>query len=179
MTLIAEISRIRDDSLHSLDASHNYYVHTKRAWRLVQQIVRRGHKVSIRNLATGRTVDETELPGLAQKYVTGYLMSATFQDFVSHFERFTFDFLRAWLTEYPGSLSKKDLTFQTVLDASNKDEIIALVVEKEILGLAYKRVAKWFEYLEGIVDLSCPTKDQIMFSFTIMVSPTQFTLASL
>lgn len=161
MTLIARLTRIRDDSLLSLDASHNYYAHTKSAWRLVQQIVRRGHQVSIRNLATGHTVDETELPGLAQEYVTGYLMSATFQDFVSHFERFTFEFLRAWLTEYPGSMSGNELKFRTVLDATGKDDIIAEVVEKEVLGLAYKRVADWFAYLENKAQLGCPTQDQI------------------
>jgi hypothetical protein len=93
--------------------------------------------------------------------VTGYLMSATFQDFVSHSERFTFEFLRAWLTEYPRSLSGNELKFRTVLDATDKDEIIADVVEKEILGLAYKRVADWFAYLEHKAQLGCPTQDQI------------------
>lgn len=161
MTLIARLNRIRDDSLLSLDASHNYYSHTKSAWRLVQQIVRSGHQVSIRNIATGHAVDGSELPGLAQEYVTGYLMSATFQDFVSHFERFTFGFLRAWLTEYPGSMSENDLKFRTVLNATDKDEIIAKVVEKEVLSLAYKRVADWFAYLENKAHLGCPTREQI------------------
>ena len=161
MTLIARLTQVRDDTLQALDASHNYYAHTKNAWRLVQQIVRRGHQVSIRNLATGHTVDETQLPGLAQNYVTGYLMSATFQDFVSQFERFVFEFLRAWLTEYPDSLSGNQLKFAIVLDASDKDEIIADVVEKEILGLAYKRVADWFVYLEKKAKLGYPTQEQI------------------
>ena len=73
MALIDEIVQLRNDSLSSLDAGHNYYAHTKSAWRLVQQMVRQGHKVTVRNQATGNIVDETELSGLAQQYVTGYL----------------------------------------------------------------------------------------------------------
>lgn len=161
MALIDEITQLRDACLSSLDASHNYYAHTKSAWRLVQQMVRQGHKVTIRNQATGDTVDETDLSGLAQDYVTGYLASATFQHFVSLFERFVFDFLRVWLTEYPGSLSGNQLQFRTVLDAADKNEIVTAVVQKEVLGLAYKRVADWFAYLEKIAQLGCPTQDQI------------------
>lgn len=161
MALIDEITPLRDDCLSSLDASHNYYAHTKSAWRLVQQMVRQGHKVTIRNQATGNTVDETELSGLAQNYVTGYLASATFQHFVSLFEQFVFDFLREWLTEYPRSLSGNQLQFRAVLDSADKNEIVATVVQKEVLGLAYKRLADWFAYLDKIAQLGCPTQDQI------------------
>jgi hypothetical protein len=161
MALIDEITQLRDDCLSSLDASHNYYAHTKSAWRLVQQMVRQGHKVTIRNQATGNTVDETELSGLAQDYVTSYLGPATFQHFVSLFEQFVFGLLRAWLTEYPGSISGNQLQFRTVLDATDKNEIVTAVVQKETLGLAYKRVADWFAYLENIAQLGCPTQDQI------------------
>ena len=161
MALIDDITRLRDDSLASLDASHNYYAHTKGAWRLVQRIVRQGHEVTIRNQATGDTADGNELSGLAQEYVTVYLTSATFQHFVSLFENFVFDFIRAWLTEYPSSLSGNQLKFQTVLESADKDDVVAAVVQKEVLGLAYKRVAEWFAYLERIAQLSCPTQDQI------------------
>ncbi len=161
MTLIDEITLLRNACLSSLDASHNYYAHTKGAWRLVQQMVWQGHKGTIRNQATGNTVDETELAGLAQEYVTGYLASATFQHFVSLFEQFAFDFLRIWLTEYPGALSENQLEFRNVLDAADKSEIIAAVVQKEVHRLSYKRIDKWFAYLEEIAGLGCPNLDQI------------------
>ena len=161
MALIDEITQLRDDSISSLDASHNYYTHTKGAWRLVQQIVRQGHKFTIRNQATGHTVNETELFGLAQDYITGYLVSATFQHFVSLFERFVFDLLRVWLTEYPLALSAKQLEFRTVVDAANRGEIVTAVVEKEVLRVTYERVADWFKYLETIAQLGCPSPDQI------------------
>ena len=143
MALIDEITQLRDDSLSSLDASHNYYVHSMGAWRIVQQMVQQGRKVTIRNQATGNTVDGTELSGLSQGYVTGYLAAATFQDFVSLFERFVFDLLRAWLTEYSGSLSGKQLEFRTVLDSADKDEIVAVVVQKRVWELIYTLLEVW------------------------------------
>lgn len=161
MPFIDEITQLRDNSLSSLDASHNYYAHTRRAWRLVQQTVREGREFTFRNQVTGNTVDETELAGLSQGYVTGYLASATFQDFVSLFERFVFDLLRIWLTEHPRSLSGKQVKFQTVLDSADKDEIVAAVVQKEVLELSYKRVADWFAHFEKIAQLGCPNQYQI------------------
>ena len=161
MALIDEITQLRGDSLSSLDASHDYYVHTKRVWRLAQQMVREGRKFTIRNQTTGNTVDETELSGLVQGYVTGSLASATFQHFVSLFERFVSDLLSVWLTEYPDSLSANQLEFQAVLEAPDKDAIVAAVVQKKVHGLSYKRVDEWFAYLEEIAKLGCPTRDQI------------------
>lgn len=161
MALIDEITRLRDDSISLLDASHDYYAHTKHAWRLVQQMVRQGHTFNIRNQVTGNTVNQTELSGLARDYIKGYLVSATFQHFVSSFEQFMVDLLRVWLTEYPRNLSRKKLNFQTVLEAPNKDEIVYAVVQKEVLEIGYQRVADWFAYLEKIAQLGCPNQDQI------------------
>jgi hypothetical protein len=93
--------------------------------------------------------------------VTGYLASATFQHFVTLFEDFVFDLLRAWLNAYPQTLSKRELKFQTVLDSSDKPQIIEAVVEKELLGVAYKRIEDWFIFLNNLVKLNCPQPDQI------------------
>jgi len=35
------------------------------------------------------------------------------------------------------------------------------VVSRELLSIAYKRPVDWFEYLNGRVDLGCPSPDQI------------------
>ena len=161
MAIIDEISQLRDESLSALDASHNYFVHTQSAWRLVQQMVQQGHRVTIRNQATGNTVNETELSSLAQGYVTGYLASATFQHFVSLFERFALEFARRWLIQYPGSLSDKELKFRTVLESVDRDGIVAAVVEKEVHRLAYQRIRDWFGYLERIAELGRPNHDEI------------------
>jgi len=161
MALVDEITRLRDNTAASLDASHDYYVHTKYAWRLVQQLVQHGHKATIDNQATGSTVDETQLSNLAQGYVTSFLASATFQHFVSLFERFVFDLLRVWLTEYPGSLAANQLKFRTVLDSADRGEVVSAVVQKEVHKLAYQRVNDWFDYLEKIAKLGCPNQEEI------------------
>lgn len=161
MALADDVSRMRADSLAALDASHDYYEHTRSVWRIIQQLVREGHVVTIRNQATGNTVDKNELPGLAQKYVTGYLAAATFQHFVSLFEDFVFDFTRAWLVEYPRSLSAKQVAFRIVLDSADKPEIIRTVVQKELVEVAYGRVEDWFENLEKIAKLGCPSPEEV------------------
>ena len=161
MALIDELRRLHADSLAALDASHNYFAHTEGVWRLVQEWIREGHKLTIRDQLTGSVVDQSELPDLAQKYVTGYLATATFQHFVSLFEDFVFDFLRAWLIEYPGGLSGKQVTFRTVLQCADKTEIVRSVVQKEVGDLAYERVDAWFKYLEKTAKLGCPNQDQV------------------
>ncbi len=161
MALSDEIAQLRDDCLSSLDAGHNYYFHSKKSWRLIQQMVHQGRKFSFRNLDTDNIVDEAELANLAQGYVTGYLASATFQHFVSLFERFVSDLLCFWLTEYPDSLSSNQLDFRIVLELPDKDAIVASVVQQKVHGLSYKSVSEWFDYLEKIANLDCPNKDQI------------------
>ena len=98
---------------------------------------------------------------LRSQYESGYLTTYTFQDFVSIFEAFVFDLLRLWLTAYPGSLSKKLLEFGTVLNAPNKAAITFAVVDKELNELKYDRVSAWFEYLEKIARLGCPSAEEI------------------
>lgn len=161
MALTDDIEQLREDSLAALDASHDYYTRTKHVWRFVQQMVREGHRIAMENQATGSTVVSDELPRLAQEYVTGYLASATFQHFVSLFEDFVSGFLLAWLSAYPRSLEKRQLAFETVLDSTDKTEIIRAVVRKELIEITYKRVDEWFKYLDKIVHLGCPDEDQI------------------
>ena len=56
---------------------------------------------------------------------------------------------------------EKNLDFQIVLQSSEKADIVRTVVEKQVTSLQYDRVPRWFEYIEGIVNLGCPTPDEI------------------
>ncbi len=161
MALVDDIGGLREDSLASLDASHDYFPPTKRAWRIVQRVVREGRRLSIESLDTRTVVEGSELSGLAQQYVTGYLAEATFQHFVALFEDFIGDFLRLWLNHYPKSLSKRTVEFKTVLECSGKTEIVSAVVDEQLHSLQYKKVEEWFEYIEDIAQLGCKTPDQI------------------
>ncbi len=85
MALADNIQDLMSRTLSALDASHDYYTYTKRVWRLLQQIVKEGRKFTFRNRTTHTQIDEQVLFGRAQLYVTEYLMSSTFQHFVSLF----------------------------------------------------------------------------------------------
>src|SRR6266849_6505446 len=161
MALADNIQDLMSRTLSALDASHDYYTYTKRVWRLLQQIVKEGRKFTFRNPTTGTKVDEQVLFGRAQLYVTEYLMSSTFQHFVSLFEDFFFGLLRHWLTAYPASLSKKQLEMGTVLSSPDKAAIVSTVVDKELNELKYERLADWFAHLERLVNLGCPNADEI------------------
>jgi hypothetical protein len=161
MTLAEDIHDLTTRTLSALEASHDYSTYTKRMWRLLQQIVKEGRTFTFRNRTTGTRVDEQMLLGRAQLYVTDYLISSTFQHFVSLFEDFFFALLRYWLAAYPGSLSKKQLDMGTVLKAPDKTAIVLAVVAKELNELKYERLADWFAYLERLSNLGCPTTDEI------------------
>jgi len=161
MALADDIRNLASRTVSALDASHDYYTYTKRVWRLLTQIVKEGRKFTFRNLTTGTTVDEQVLLGRTQLYVADYLMSSTFQHFVSLFEDFFFDLLRYWLSAYPASLSKKQVEFGAVLKAPDKAALILSVVDKELNDLKYERVADWFAYLDRLARLGCPTGGEI------------------
>jgi hypothetical protein len=141
MALADDIRDLVGRSLAALDASHDYFTHTKKVWRLLQQDIRKGRKFAVRNKVTGTSVDQQAVLGLSQTYVTKYLTSSTFQDFVSLFENFFFDLLRLWLATYPGSLSNRQVEFGEILKAPDKATITLAVVDKELNELKYKRVA--------------------------------------
>lgn len=161
MGMADDITGLSKSTSAALIESHDYYTHTKRVWRLVQQTAKEGRRFTIRNLITGTAVNERSLAKLAHRYVTDYLAAATFQHFVALFEDFFFDLLRLWLSSYPGSLSNRQVPFDSVLKAADKAAIVQEVVEKELNELRYKRLTDWFAYLEKVVKLGCPTSDEI------------------
>src|SRR5574340_81082 len=161
MALTDDIEALTNRTLSALEASHDYYTYTKRVWRLLQKVVKEGRKFSFRNLTTGTSVDEQVLLGRAQDYVTDYLMSSTFQHFVSLFEDFLFQLLRYWLAAYPASLSRKHVEVGAVLKAPDKSAIVLAVVDKELNELKYERLPDWFAYAKRLINLGCPSEDEI------------------
>jgi hypothetical protein len=161
MSLADEIQALTSRTLSALAASHDYFTYTQSMWRLLPEIVQEGRKFTFRNLSTGTQADEQLLLGLAQPYVADYLMSSTFQHFVSLFEDFFFEFLRGWLAAYPDSLSRKQVEMGAVLKAPDKTAIVLTVVDKELNELKYQRLEEWFAYLDRLANLDCPTADEI------------------
>ncbi len=161
MPLADDIRDLAGRASGDLDACHDYFTHTKAAWAVVAESVAGGHALTIRSEATGTVVGGEELVGLAQRYLAEDLLESTFQKFASIFEDFLFGLLRLWLAAHPARLSKKQLDFATVLHAPDKDAITLAVVDRELDGLKYERLAGWFQYLDGLVHLGCPAPVQV------------------
>src|SRR5262245_5812311 len=163
MALADDIRTLRDGVQAELTSVHDYFSDTAFAWRFVEKRVADGEAVIFRNPVTGSVTTEKELPDKAPRYVTDYLTSATFQQFVTLFEDFFFGLLRLWLTEFPRSISgDKQIPFNTILDAPDKAAIVRSVVDRELNELAYARLADWFEYFNKRAKLGRPTADEIV-----------------
>ena len=148
-------------ALAALDDAHDYYTHTKRAWGLIREVVREGRKFTFVNSQTKTRMDHRAILTRSRLYVQENLASATFQSFVSIFEDFFFDLLRLWLAAYPGSMSKKQLEFSTVVNAPDIATVVLAVVDRELNEIKYERVADWFAYLERLAKLGVPTGEEI------------------
>jgi hypothetical protein len=161
MALADDIRALRARALAELAAAHDYYTDTKMAWRIVDDAIQAGHKVTIRNMTTGTVTTEAQLAAKARGYVAEDLAQATFQQFVSIFENFFFDLLRLWLMAYPQSLGGKELLFKNVLDAPDKGAITLYVVNRELNEIAYERPREWFAYLDARARLGCPAAGEV------------------
>jgi hypothetical protein len=161
MALADDIRSLRDRVLADLNAAHDYYHDTVFAWGAVQDLIAAGTIPTFQNAVTGTVTTPADLAIKSHRYVIAQLMQATFQQFISIFESFFFDFLRLWLMAYPRSLSGKKVDIRAILDAPDKDAIVLLIVNKELNEVLYERPAAWFTYLEDKVKLGCPTTDEI------------------
>ena len=86
MPLSDDIRSLADQLLGRIDEAREFYVHSRQAWRLVQQLARKGRPVGIVDLATKRHLPTGDLESRAQKYVTVQLAESTFRDLSSLLE---------------------------------------------------------------------------------------------
>jgi hypothetical protein len=162
MSLIADIQQIKERTLSDLDSAHDYYIHTKYAWGILQNYIKTsGEKFILKNLTTGNAFTENDLLGKTQDYIAEQLAESTFQQFLSIFDAFFSDFLQVWLKAYPASLQGKQLHYKVVLDAPDIETISLHVINKELNEVLYKRPKDWFSYLNNLVQLDCPPESQI------------------
>ncbi|MGH7136986.1 MAG: hypothetical protein ACREHD_14695, partial [Pirellulales bacterium] len=140
MSLATDLRDHRDSVLAELAAVHDYYVNTKRAWRIVQGMVSRRGRFTAFNAATGNRTTEHDLPQKAQLYVADYLAGATFQQFVSLFEDFTFGVMRSWLLAYPQRLERKQVPASLILSATSLDAVKNTLVSRELNEIRYRNV---------------------------------------
>jgi hypothetical protein len=174
MSLHDDIQNLSAQVIERLDASRGYYVHTRQAWRLVQQLARKGHPVGIVDLTTKRALPAEDLESKAHRYANVRLPESVFADLSRVMEDWFIGLIRAWLTAYPEDLDlnfdpatgqrrgrdRKDAEIQIplsrLLQPRALDAVFAGLIEKVTRDLVYERPDKWFRYLDSRVSLGCP-----------------------
>ena len=183
MALPDDIRMLRDRALVDLNAAYDYYSHTKIAWGIVRQSVSAGHTFALKTIPevaiglepatdganspvldiseTGTKTTEAMLAAKARDYTEVQLPEANFQQFVSILEAFLTDFLRYWLLAYPESLSRRQVEFKAILEATDKDAITRFVVDTQLNEVTYKSPHDWFKYLDERAKLGVPADEEV------------------
>jgi hypothetical protein len=164
MALADEIRNLADRVLQDLRALRDFYEHTKASWHVTQRFAHEGHPHNIQDTETGAILSATDLDVVGDRYVRMHLAEAVFKDLASRLEDWVFGLLELWLLAYPKGIPNKErkpVSLADLLEAADLDGLIRDEVRREVLSIAYKRPAAWFEYLHDRVDLGRPTADQI------------------
>ena len=172
MPLPDDIRGLADRLLGRLAETRDFYVHTRQAWRVVQQIAHEGRSVGIVDTSNGRDVPAPDLEPLAQRYVTVHLAESTFKGLSGLLEDWIVGLSRLWLAAFPvqlGAASSEaaergrsqrreeiQVPLSDVLDAPNREAILGSVAERIVRELAYRRPDQWFRFLDNRVNLGCP-----------------------
>ena len=172
MPLSDDIRSLADQLLGRMDEAREFYVHSRQAWRLVQQLARKGRPVGIVDLATKRHLPTGDLESRAQKYVTVQLAELTFRDLSSLLEDWILGLIRLWLTAYPEDMDlnfdpatgqrrgKKQEEVQIppsrLLHQRDCTAILGGLIERIVRDLTYERPEKWFRYIDSRLNLGYP-----------------------
>jgi hypothetical protein len=158
MPLRQDIEQARDRAIIALKDAHDYVPFTSEAWRTLQtDIEREGRKIDWQNLHTMTSISGPAVLARAHGYVQVELTNSTLQQFVSIFENFLSDAIRAWILAHPKRISKRQLTGEELIALPDKPAIIEALVDKELKDVFYDRPANWFEYVKAMVNIDTPT----------------------
>src|SRR5262249_31773472 len=160
MAVADNLRAIADRAVRDLDAVHDFFEHSKIVWQSFRDIVDRGHTVVSQNRATGTTADQHDLVRLAPQYTREYLASFSFRHFVSAFEVFLFGFLHRLLLHNPWQFAGKQVDFDVVLRARDREEVVSAVILKQLNELKYESLRDWFVALDKALKLDCPSEDE-------------------
>lgn len=176
MPLSDDVRALADRILVRLDEARDFYLHTRQAWRVVQQITHEGRPVGIVDAADGREIPAPDLESLAQRYVTVHLAESAFKGISGLLEDWILGLARLWLTAYLVQLDAASgeaagrsraqrreeiqVPLSEILAAPDRDAILGRVIERVVRDLAYGRPAQRFRFLDNRVNLGCPEEDQ-------------------
>ena len=162
MALADDIRRIRDRVTTALVATHDHYTDTRWVWQRLSDDIAKGQIFSYINPVTNTATTQTELLARISNYSTERIAEVTLLSFVTIFEAFFTDFLRAWLRAYPRNLlSSEPVPVNVILESSDKAAMTDFLIDRAVVGVLYRKPADWFAYIEQRLKLGCPTADEI------------------
>jgi hypothetical protein len=157
-----EIDALARRTQNGLDDLSDFGKHIHLIWEHFKIWVDEGNVLKSRNTQTGTKVTERDLVKRYTRYRITYLQGLGFVQLTTVFEAFVFDFLRLRPTIDTRHLAqKKQIKVGVVLSAADKDALVSLIVERESNELKYDRPKAWFDYMNKVIKLGCPTKDEI------------------
>src|SRR5262245_59510545 len=156
-----DLRAIGDRAKRELISAHDFFSHSRAVWVNFAALVRQGLTLTETSAATGTTVDQDDLVRLGPDYLRRYLTVLTFKQFVSTFEAFFFDFLHRLARHNPWQFARSQLDFEVVLNAADRDEIVATVLAKALNELKYERPREWFAALNKVVKLDGPREEEV------------------
>ena len=104
MPLPDQVRDLADEILGQLDKARGFYLNTRQAWRVVQQVAEEGRGVGILDGVIGQEVPASEMEVVGQHYVSVHLAVSVFKDLSGLLEDWITGPTRLWLTTYPVQL---------------------------------------------------------------------------
>jgi hypothetical protein len=176
MPLSDDIRGLADQVLDRVQEAREYYVHSRQAWRLVENLAHKGRPVGIVDLATKRHLPPEDLESRVQRYLSVQLAESTFRELSSILEDWILGLIRLWLTAYPEDmdlnfdpatgqrLGKKQEEVQVplsrLLHVRDCGAIFGGLIGRVVRDLTYERPDKWFRYIDSRLGLGCPDANQ-------------------
>ena len=165
MSVTDDLQSLIDRTNRDLDDWSDFSEHTIAVWQAFYLWVSAGHKLKSENTATGRKFTEADLVALSQFYLTENLAPFALQRFIAVFEIFVFDFLRILLLRNPGHLPSRSLMLAELLPLRGNPAALEIIIEeavaKKLNELRFASPKEWFEFLNKIEKLGCPSVDEI------------------
>jgi hypothetical protein len=171
MSLHDEVRTLADRVLARLDRDREFYVHSRQAWRLVQQLSRKGRPVGIVDLGSKQQLPAGELETRSQAYVIA-LAESVFKGLSSLLEDWILGLIRIWLGAYPEDIDlhfdpttgqrrgrkqeEVQIPLSRLLHLRDCTAILDALIERTVRDMTYERPEKWFRYLDSRVSLACP-----------------------
>ncbi len=172
MSLRDDLRALADQTQDRLSEAWAFYIHCRQAWRLLQQLARKGQPVGIVDLTTKRHLLQDEFESRVQKYTTVQLTETTFRELCRILEEWVLGLIRIWLIAYPEDLDLEfdpatgqrrnrerdeiQVPLSRLLHLRDCDMILGGLIEAKIRDLSYQRPEKWFQYLETRMQLGSP-----------------------